>query len=170
VTTQDGGKPYAPAAFASQEMFLVFISVRGWVDPRVIVRSEGFYANEKSTDTDTFRFVAQHLNHCATAVTVIEWFKSTNTQENWLVISEEKLFTVNCILILINEESLQRKVGYTKKIIRTHFGAADHKKEREDQLIRTTCDLRTRAAKFIEADGGIFEFVIVNCNKFTLSL
>jgi len=37
------------------------------------VRSEGFYVNEKSTDTswdrtETFRFVAQHLNHCATAV------------------------------------------------------------------------------------------------------
>ena len=28
------------------------------------MRSEGFYVNEKST----FRFVAQHLNHCATAV------------------------------------------------------------------------------------------------------
>jgi len=37
------------------------------------VRSEGFYVNEKSTDISwdqpmTFRFVAQHLNHRATAV------------------------------------------------------------------------------------------------------
>jgi len=40
------------------------------------VRSEGFYVNEKSAETSwdyffeptTFRFVAQHLNHCATAV------------------------------------------------------------------------------------------------------
>jgi hypothetical protein len=39
-----------------------------------IVRSEGFYVNEKIPVTPagikpvTFRFVAQHLNHCATVV------------------------------------------------------------------------------------------------------
>jgi len=38
------------------------------------VRSEGFYVNEKNPLTPAgivpaaFRFVAQHLNHCATAV------------------------------------------------------------------------------------------------------
>ena len=38
------------------------------------MRSEGFYVNEKIPMTPagiepaTFRFVAQHLNHCATAV------------------------------------------------------------------------------------------------------
>jgi len=52
-TAQDGGKVISLTHWPPlpQEMLLVLISVRGWVDPRAIVRSEGFYVNEKSSDT-----------------------------------------------------------------------------------------------------------------------
>ena len=61
---------------------------------------------------------------------------------------------------LDEERSVQNKAGYTDELLARILDAAACIKKREDQLRRTTRDLRTRVAKCIEVDGGIFEHLL----------
>jgi hypothetical protein len=70
-----------------QEILLVLISGRGWVDPGAIVRSEGLCQwkipmTPSGIKPATFRFVAQYLNHCSTAVPTVYVF---HVFQKWLL-------------------------------------------------------------------------------------
>ena len=68
----------------------------------------------------------------------------------------------------MKSEVYKRKVDTSDELLARILVAAARIKKREDQLRRTTRDLRTRFARCIEVDGGILGTFIVKCNKFVI--
>ena len=73
----------------------------------------------------------------------------------------------------MNSEVYKTKVYTRDELFARILDAAARIKKREDQLRRTTRDLRTRVAKCTEVDGGILEHLLRTvtnvsflCNKF----
>ena len=61
---------------------------------------------------------------------------------------------------LDEQRSLKIKVDTRDELLARILDAAAGIKKREDQLRRTTRDLRTRVAKCIQVDGGIYDNLI----------
>jgi hypothetical protein len=57
-------------------------------------------------------------------------------------------------------EVYKRKVDTPEELLSRNMDAAARITKREDNLRRTTRDLRTRVAKRTEVDGGIFEILL----------
>jgi hypothetical protein len=60
----------------------------------------------------------------------------------------------------MKREVYKRKVNPRDELLARILNAAACIKIREDNLKRTTRDFRTRIAKCIEVDGGIFEHLL----------
>jgi len=70
-----------------------------------------------------------------------------------------------CLWGWMNSEVHRRKENIRDEVLALSLDAAARIKKHEDQMRRTTRHLRTRVAKCVDFEGGIFEHVFVNNNR-----
>jgi hypothetical protein len=87
-----------------------------------------------------------HINKCTTVIQLVE--------------SPDLTLLDFCLWGWMKCEVNQIKVDTRDKLLSRSLDAASRIKKGEDQLRRITRDLRTGLAKCIEADGGIFEYLL----------
>jgi hypothetical protein len=66
----------------------------------------------------------------------------------------------------MNSEVYRRNENVRDELLALSLDAAARIKKHEDELRRTTRHLRTQVAKCIDFEGGIFEHLFVNNNRF----
>jgi hypothetical protein len=119
------GRPLPPGRF------LVFISVRGWIDPRAVVRLEGLgqltnMMTISRIETETFRLVAQCLNQLRYRVPPLRVKRLHNFYQNAIAPLSEwddpryrgfNLVGTGCVFIVMEN---WRKL--TRGLMRFHAG------------------------------------------------
>ena len=93
--------------FYLQEILLVLISIRGWVDPMAIAWSEGLcqwkiQMTPPGIELVTFWFVAQCFNQCANVVTSIPMYLPIQSH----YITTQRILIPNCRLSCDNSRSM----------------------------------------------------------------